>query len=62
MSAALASGLLYDMDEVGGPNALQGTHRNHAGKLTGRVIDYMLATRDFFLFLAIKPKVLPTMI
>ena len=48
MGAALATGLLFDMDDVAGPHALQGTHRNHAGELTGRVIDFMLATNEFF--------------
>ena len=35
------------MDDVAGPGALHGTHRNHAGELTGAVIDYMLATKEF---------------
>ena len=42
-SYALASGSLYDADAVAGdPSNLPGTRRNEQGKLTGRVIDYML--------------------
>ena len=46
MSVALASGQLYDADDVATPGDILGTHRNHNGALTGAIIDYMLATPD----------------